>query len=206
MRDYLVCLRPIINQMEILPNYYNFNPVFSFVLNFREMSHKEAKEYFDWFVRQIPARMEMLQRATNTNNMLEFSPQILVLLGEFLNKNVQLRVLTDAEISQEQAKLPAWFQDFMPDKVLSDQTISLCVDIGIVLGEMLISAHHRLKWDFHHNRKNDVNYQQPILVGFRHKIELNPVRLVTIVAYKVADGESSENELLKLFNTWSKMV
>ena len=193
--------------MSNLSSYETFNPTFSFALNFREMNRREADEYFSWFKQQIPVRIEMLQSIVGLGaNISEFSPQSLTVLGNLLDENVEFRHLSGPEILHERANSPSWFQDIIPDKALSERTISLCVDIGIAFGEMLTKCHSSLSWVFHHKQKNDANYQQPVIVGFKHKVELNPVRLLTVVAYKVADGQVGQNQLTELFYTWIRMV
>ena len=176
--------------MSNLSSYETFNPTFSFALNFREMNRREVDENFSWFVQQIPVRIEMLQNIVGLGaNISEFSPQSLTVLGNLLDENVESRHLSDPEILHERANSPSWFQDIVPDKVLSERTISVCVDIGIAFGEMLTKCHSKLSWVFHHKQKNDVNYQQPVIVGFKHKVELNPVRLLSVAACKFADGQ-----------------
>jgi hypothetical protein len=52
---------------------------------YRAMSPKEAKEYFQWFMTNIPNEIEILKRTVGNKITLDFSPESLIQLeGWFL--------------------------------------------------------------------------------------------------------------------------
>src|SRR5581483_3859057 len=76
-----------------------------FTLRFREMPKNELKAYFDWFLNQIPSRVEELEDEVKTTSNFENwradkSPDSLGSLGEWFARQVETRERTAEEIAK----------------------------------------------------------------------------------------------------------
>jgi hypothetical protein len=90
------------------------------------------------------------------------------------------------------------------DWQLTEKTLSLCVDVGIYLAEVLRGAHPELKWSLWTRRT--VDYHRPVLVGFQGQVPMDPIRIAINVALGMVRGERQPTRLRELFDVWSKKV
>lgn len=86
-------------------------------------------------------------------------------------------------------------------KRLSDETISLCFDLGIYLGECLIRCVPNLSWGYRIKPKNYLHYARPILVrGELHKDFDPEFAIVADLEFSLIEsGSSPEPFLMRLF-------
>ena len=170
-----------------------------FTLNFRTMSKRELKEYYEWFKQMIPERISILEktvRESESSWTADRSPGSLSALGEWFEGEVETRPHTAEEMEELRSKLPAWIDIDSVD--LTNRTFSLAMDIGMYLGEVFRQNVEGADWTLH--LKKDSDFGQPVLTGF--KIPLNPVHILVTVAYRVARGSRSGNHLRNVYNVW----
>src|SRR5262249_26365858 len=145
--------------MELTKSDYRlFRP--PFVPEFREMSRQQACEYFEWFVKEIPKRVLQLRQICPLH--LSFSPDSLVVLGDWFGGVVESRPRSHNEMSEECKRFPAWLLQYIPNSTFTEKTLSLCIDLGIYFGEILRLRHPALRWDVVLKPKNDVDLHQPV--------------------------------------------
>jgi hypothetical protein len=73
------------------------------------------------------------------------------------------------------------------------------------LGSMLQSTYPHLRWEQSLSNKRDMNYGQPILIGFG-RVALNPVQVIISAAYGIAAGKRGPERLIALWDYWSKLA
>ncbi len=173
--------------------------------SFKEMSEKEAEKFLKWFVKSIPGRIEIFKKtAQNTGydpRKLNFSPESLKYLGEWFAKRITSRKLTKNEIEKIESGIPGHLKPHVdiPKVDLSKETLSLCYDIGMYLGETFRKNVKGLKWDFIKKPKNDIDYHKPVLVG--GKIPVNPIHLVKVFATGLLDKTYSSHRLREVYDS-----
>ena len=173
-----------------LPGYRPFRPPKR--LDFTGWSRQEARSYFEWFTERIPERMGELRRTIERlkhDCSLDGTPDSLICLGEILLSRVSTRASTPEETAQEATELPQQLRPFVEieEWQLTEETLSLCVDVGIYLAEVLRSTHPDLRWALW--TRKTVDYNRPVLVGFQGNVPLDPIRIAINVALGKARGE-----------------
>lgn len=87
--------------------------------------------------------------------------------------------------------------------LLSDRTISICYDIGIYLGDLIINIDNRIKWEL----EKDIqiaDYGQPVIGKRGCLLKLNPFAVTKNVASSIFEGEFREEGFNGFFNAWKK--
>jgi hypothetical protein len=182
-----------------------------FTLKFRSMTRKEATEYLDWFLGQIPVRIAVLERAVQSTVgygdwQADNTPESLKGLGQWFSEHVETRRRTKEERETIYSKAPEWFRDVeIQDWELTNRTFSLAMDIGMYFSYVLQRNLLGLKWAMIKKPKNHVDFQQPVIVG-SGKLELNPVRILVVYAYSLARGTRGSERLKELYDIWAKLL
>jgi hypothetical protein len=176
-----------------------------FTLNFKEMSKLELRDYYRWFLGIIANRLAELAGAVRGTPGFEswaadFTPSSLDALGNWFATEVETRPRTLEEMEELAAK--SAFP--MSSRVLTNRTISLAVDIGMYLSQVLLRNNSSLKWDQLFRGKTYIDYGQPVLIGFIDKVPRNPVRVITTLAYGLIDKAKPENGLRVIYDRWSR--
>jgi len=179
-----------------------------FTLKFREMTKKELKAYFDWFLSQVPSRIGELERAVKEEDSLvawsaDKSPESLATLGDWFAQKVETRRRTADEITELSAA--SSFPIVIPDHELTNRTFSLAMDVGMYFAECLQVQCPRLEWQQPLNDPKFIDYGQPVLIGFG-PVPLNPVRILINLAYGIADKKQDGGRLRALYDYWSKQA
>jgi len=180
-----------------------------FTLKFAEMSRAELKAYYAWFMEQIPIRLAILESSVRETPgfgswAADSTEASLAGLGEWYAMQVETRQRTRDEMEEIMGSLI--FPVDVPDHELTNKTFSLAVDIGMYWSTVLRRRYPTLQWDLIMKSKRYVDYGQPVLMGFAAKVPLNPVRIMIVMAYGLADGSKSAARLLELHKVWSAEV
>ena len=178
-------------------------------LDFDGWTRKEARAYFDWFVGQIPERLYELRRvvaAADADCELDGSPDSLACLGEPFLGWVTTRPRTPDEKAEAYADLPEHPQGAVEveDWELTEETLSLCVDVGIYFGEVFRAAHPQIEWQLW--TRKSVGHHRPVLVGAQGNVPLDPINIATNIAFGTARGRGRPGRLRELFDVWSDDV
>lgn len=179
-----------------------------FTLNFKEMSKKELKNYFNWFHGILPSRLDELKRAVQVTSGYElwsgnFAPESLNLLGEWYAIQVETRPRTNEEIAEIENRLT--FPIAIPKVDLTKRTFSLAMDVGMYLSQVFLKNHSGLHWDQPLNNKKFVDYGRPVLLGFG-VVPFNPVRMVITLGYSIASKDENGKGLRELYDIWVNMI
>jgi hypothetical protein len=180
-----------------------------FELNFKEMKRERAYEYLEWFIKQIPERIPVLTRHLKQSQKYsswngDMSPGSLDLLGKWFCENVELRSRSSEEMST--LNLPTWLQPIAQiETVLTTMTMNFVIDISMYFGQALITNNPSLHWDLVTKPKNNADYQQPVVFD-RSKRYVNPIRIIRVYAYEIADKSQGPDRLGELYRIWSNTL
>jgi hypothetical protein len=168
---------------------------------------KQARRYFEWFVSQIPTRLEALRHAVVSNGgsqiSLDLSPASLAPLGAWLDTHLELRTRTAQEIERDTQSIPEWLRSEVEDSTFTDETVFLCIDVAIYFAEVLRQEYPALEWDFVRGPKNDADLYQPVLRSFGNA-HLNPVAVMLVTAQRVRNGDSAAEMLPRVYAVWTQ--
>lgn len=160
-----------------MPNTYKlFDPKVDKPLH--EVSRKEAKEAFDWFIECIPNRIKELSKLAKLDNLvLDFSDESIV-------------------------ELEDWFyvivNSYRDDGYIepTPEVFSLCNDIGVYLSESIISHSSAVHWECFVSDKKGLSYQRPVILGFDVKnknYHIDFDYLVCQYVFRILKGAEKEN-------------
>lgn len=176
---------------------------------FREMTKKEATLHFNWYLDEIPKRIELIRMAyLETSNRkkedLDLSPQSLIKLWEWFLPLMEIITKSDKEITEELKKVPNWLNDEIIEnnKELSSGTLSIAMDIAIYFAEVFIRNFEKLEWGLITKPKSLAYVNSPVVVGFSSNMELDPRNLIYILTLKAIDGHTNKEDLYNLFEIW----
>lgn len=180
----------------------------------REMSRTQAKQYFNWFIENIPKRIETLATAIRTSPdgkykiwQADHTPGSLDTLGQWFQQHVTIRERTSVELQEDARRLGmslerALQRDYLEEWMLTEETYSIAIDTGIYLGQVFISDIEGVKWELLTRPKKDVDYQKPVLKGLG-SIPCNPIGLTITLAYGFVRNRKTSSELRRLYDYWS---
>ena len=172
------------------------------------MSKRELKEYYDWFMGQIPQRVNILSNFVTSSKGFEkwkadCKPSSLKLLGKWFSQNVDKRELTKKELDDIYLDAPDWFQKVEVEKWdLTDKSYSIAFDIGQYFSQVILRNNPNFKWK-QIKAKKHADFGQPVIIGIG-MAELNPINLITIIGLKLVEKGCTGSELLRMYLRWEK--
>jgi hypothetical protein len=134
---------------------------------------------------------------------LGYATETVRALERWMIDHVELRNKTPEEIEQYSTSIPERFKGHVPvdEKLLTDKTESLAVDMSMYFGEYMRHEDPRLQWVLLEKGKRSVDYQNPVIIGTGLR-EQNPRWLMRIFAYKISDHSNEPDFLINLKDTW----
>lgn len=179
-----------------------------FTLKFREMSKKELKDYFLWFMDVLPQRLNELANAVRETPGFEawqadYTPASLDTLGEWFACQVETRNRTEDELQAIKDRLV--FPMDIPGEELTNRTFSLAIDMGMYFSQVLLKNYPSLKWEQPLGNKKFADYGQPSLTGFG-PVSVNPVRIGHVIGHGLADKTYNGRCLREAYDYWTQRV
>lgn len=178
-----------------------------------EMTRKEADIYFRWYIEQMPERITVLQRAVrSTEGDAQFknwegdlTPDSLLVLGQWFAGNIYTAPPSEEfkrKHLESLEKIPEKYRSMfsMPDFVFVDLTYSLICDLGMYLGETIRKRFPYVEWRLW-TKKRYVYSNQPVLVGFKNRVEYDPENGIHVFALKLVEKHGQPPHLRDLFDT-----
>jgi len=178
-------------------------------IEFSEMTKKQAQEHFEWFVREIPARIKILMgaiEASGVKNMEQFdtTPESLSPLWAWLKDRIKTVPKSQEEMNELKSTLPSWVLDDVSDWKLDSATLTLAVDVSLYFAEVFLKKYPHLHWGFKNKPKSDVDVNKPIVLGFKGGA-LHPPTVVVNLCRSHVKGKPNK-DLLSLYEVWSKYL
>lgn len=194
--------------------YEAMEPPFE-IKDFNKLKKKEAKLYFDWFLTQIPSRVQLLREAYEFTDGgkasdLDFSVESLVSIWKWFIPYISKKELTQEEIEYEKSCLPELVHDFIELYDISTETLILANDISIYFGETLIKSYPSLYWGVKFTPKSRMGVNRPVVLGFKDDFgstddfDLWPINIITVLTYEVLEGKKDIYALINIFKVWSE--
>lgn len=178
----------------------------------KNRSKEDLKEYYEWYINIMPERLKQLSSVINANKSYiswkaDYSPNSLEKLGKWFFENVEIRNRNENEIKNIYENSPIWFQKVNINKwELSDRTFSLAIDIGMYITKTFLENNKVLKMTHRLiGRKDDICYGQPVISGFKNKMEFNPTHIIITLAYGFADKTKNSSRLKEVYDIWIKL-
>jgi hypothetical protein len=188
------------NKYEILILPFDYNN------SFLDMQIDEINNYYQWFLSIKKDRINHICNFIFLNYNDCLNEKKLDIVETFLLNNVSSIAKPKENLINEIQKIPIHLLPYAnPDNYLLDKkTISICYDIGIYLGEQIISIDNKINWKV---ESDDISadYGQLILVKKGIKLKLNPFRVVKNIAASIIENKYGENELANVFSTWKRL-
>lgn len=176
---------------------------------FLEMNKKEALKFYEWYINEIPNRLKIfgeLLVEKNVVSSLSFSPSILIPIWTWYEKEIGLRTLSDSQYQKKLSSYPEWMHDFVSNKELSFNTLNIGMDLAAFFAELFIQENKgKIKWGIITGRKRFADGNQPVLVGFKNGIVMNPRNLIEVMTLRSLK-EKKETRLYDIFYTWMDNV
>jgi len=172
---------------------------------FEEMNEKETNEFFVWFVDRIPERIEYIKMVCSQSinipsESIDLSPQSLIYIWKwFLNvaevENIPNEENTNVYESSE--------------KQFSLETEYILRDIGMYLGQTMVTNISNIKWSYYTTPKTDFFVNRPLLLGFIDKnfsppfpTEFEPIHMARVQASNIFNNTQDQNDLFNLYTKW----
>ena len=190
-------------------NYPVMKPPFEFK-DFESMNKKEAKQYFDWYLSQIPERIEILKKVSDNQIALDYSKESLIPLFSWFLSTVTIYRLSKEEIKadlEDLSQYPDYVYEDEKDRLLSnpvdlkEEDYALAKDIAIYYGETLIKNYPQVHWTYLTKPKSYVFLNEPILKisngeGF---LERNPEEMLRVLIQLIKRDEIEDKTLYEMF-------
>jgi hypothetical protein len=183
------------------------NITFPFPGTVEELSKDDAKQYFDWFLQQIPSRIYQLSGyIIKSVNFLTWipnnTPESLVPLGQWFSRKILTRDLTPNELQEINAKMGK-LQGVVPipETDLSHESFSLAIDIGMYLSQVLLNNVPSLHWELIVKPRNSLFYNHPVIKS-TGKMICDPVHLSIVYAYGLINGTCQAERLKEIYEIW----
>lgn len=182
-------------------------------LDFGKLTKREARAYAAWFHEQAPKRIALLVRAVRSTPTYEdwvsdFSPRSLDTLTRWFAQIAAVRRISFKEMEEYLRIAPPWIEKAggVGDSDLSEETYSLCYDTGMYFATVLEANLKGLSWTIVERPKRSIDIHQPVLTGFGElgKGEFNPVRMMTVQAWRAVRSSDKLPDLRQLFDVWSQ--
>jgi hypothetical protein len=173
--------------------------------SFLDLTKEETKKYFNWFLSIKQERLSHFCSFLFLKQEGCLQEMNLDTVEVFLLNSVSVRFKSEKQINVELGAVPRHLRPYAePDNYMLDKrTISICYDIGIFLGELIIKVDDRIKWKLKEDTEY-ADYGQPVLSKRGSKFEVNPFRVVKNAAAKIYEKRYVDGDLIGFFNVWKK--
>ncbi len=170
-------------------------------------SKEEAKEYFRWFKEIKATRLQILEDAVCRDYRhweLNYTRESLFSLYEWFINKISYRLVTneeEEEFKSQISKTPLLIEAIeTPEKTFTDETVSICFDIGCYFGDTIIFNNTEARWIQKTNSKKFIDYAQPLIEINVNNVPFNPRRVIENIARLKLDNSNKLFSFLELFD------
>ncbi|MDO4712280.1 MAG: hypothetical protein Q4A75_09915 [Peptostreptococcaceae bacterium] len=180
----------------------------------RDWTKEEAQFFYEWYLAEIPARIEELRRiyeltGGGSKEDLDLSQGSLIPLWSWFMKNAEIVDRTPEEIEKIKVSQPEYTWQFIATKKITNRWgVIGGFDIASYFASCFLKKYpDRLKWKLFRNGKSYTYYNKPVLVGFhRGKVPMDSMNLLKVNMGKLVDGNSKPEALFNLFSRWEEGI
>lgn len=179
--------------------------------DFAKLSTKEAKEHFNWYISQIPFRLQQLEKYLNEelkeNIKFDFSPSSLLDIWKCFESYVKTDKKTNKEIKEELEKYPQWLHESIleTDYKFTVESLVVGMDIAIYFAETIIRNNPVIKWGYFTKPKSRMSVNKPVLLGFQASQDLDPREIVLNCMRKSYENKQFDR-LFNIYNIWVEEI
>ena len=187
-------------------------------INYGEMTPKQAKESFEWFVEKIPERMEYFRNRCAKDlkisvEQLDYSRESLVLVWQWFLKTARREKTPKEQLEKMKQNAQIFGPSFINYEQFTVATHFIIRDIAMYVGQYWISNYPQLYWTYKTKPKDSVTVNQPIISGLRTSykgkekvISFAPLHMVGVQAANIFDKSAKKNDLLKVIMFWEQYI
>ena len=141
------------------------------------LPRSDARRAFNHCMETKPGRVAMLSRLLRANGVeLTSADSSIQDLNEWFFASVE------ADPDQPGRLLPIWY--------------SVCHDVGLFLGDVMIERHPNLRWEFFTWGKRDVAFHRHVIMGFstedaKYRTNIDVDRTVSTYAHRIVESRGS---------------
>ena len=139
------------------------------------------------------------------NYDFNFSIDSLIPLWEWYETKISYRKLEDSEYQSRIKQHPEWMREYINNKDLSWDTLIYCMDVAIYFAEVIIKHNTIIKWGYFTKPRNRADVNQPVLLGFKYDMDLNP-RLIVENCTRRSGKEKMKTRLYDMYYTWMEYL
>jgi hypothetical protein len=187
-------------------------------LDFYNMTPKQAKENFEWFISKMPERMEYFRsRCASDLNIpeetLNYSPESLILVWRWFLQTARMEKTPQEELERMKEGAKVFGDSFINWEQFTVATKFIMRDIGMYVGQCYVLNYPILYWHYHTKPKNGVDAKQPLIYGFVVEYMgktgdafLNPIRVAEGAAANFYYKTQKETDVYDMFVKWAKNI
>lgn len=179
--------------------------------SFFEFTKAEAKEYLRWFLSIKDERVSVLEaniKQIYPEWKADYTIESLVILYGWFEKQVGYRSIIEEEkkeFDSQISKTPLFVEVIaMPQSTFTDETVSVCFDSAIYIGEMVIKSIHGVKWLQKLSSTNYIDYAQPLIGKKESKILINTRRIIEFTAMQILNKNDEKLTFEMIYKSWFK--
>ncbi|WPQ60145.1 hypothetical protein SIO70_17530 [Chitinophaga sancti] len=184
-------------------NYETLTIPVDYKKSFQDLDVQEIKDYYNWFLHIKHDRLMKLGTYLFNRDYDFLSENNLKVVENFLFNSVGTVPMPKDEYDRAYGGMSDRLKKIanVPDFILDRRTISICYDIGIYMGELMIALDSSIMWGLDKNIRS-ADYGQPIIK--KKKFEINPFVVVKNAANKIHKKTYTEHQLISFFNAWKR--
>ena len=175
---------------------------------FFELTAKQAKQYFEWYMDEISHRITLLWNCMHQDcpeiKEFDYSPESLIPVWEWYKTKIKQIPKTQKEIEEDVSKFPKWIESEIRKESMkyATETLSFALDISIYLGEIVVRNYSHLQWGYRTRPKNEFSANRPVILGLNGKRKyFNPSRITFVLMAKFGEGNQADS-LYNLYRYW----
>lgn len=173
---------------------------------FCQMTAKEAKFYYKWFISEILNRNKLLtDRVLEENGIiLDYSEKSLEDIWAWYERYIYYTELSWEDYLKKLDDRPDWVLPYISDKELSVETIGIGLDVAIYFGTVFVNhSNGKIQWECNTKKSHDRN--ETVLAGFSHGLFLSPQKAVVKLARQSSE-KSNAKRLIEFYDNWKGYV
>ncbi|WP_026518542.1 hypothetical protein [Butyrivibrio sp. MC2021] len=177
--------------------------------DYDDMTPKEARQYFKWFVNNIPNRLNMFEAKLIEEGVikkLEFTEDMIITIWQWYESKIDTKILSEEEYKQKIEGQPDFVIPFISNWGFTEETSLYCLDIAIFFAQVFIHNHDRIHWDLVTRSKRYVYRNKPVLSGFDHNVRMHPTTIVYNMTLKTLTTGKNPLRLLEKYHFWQNCI
>jgi hypothetical protein len=169
----------------------------------KSLNIEEAEEYYFWFNSIRKERLTYLLSKVLETSDLEYSRSRMDVFQYFFSKNIYTKDRDEVEVNSIIESLPPWMNsDSLNIHVeFIEPTISICLDLAIWLGQLLIDEIPGCHWAFEKDKKF-AHYGRPVIMKLHHKGIVDPIVSMGVLMEQIYKNEAKDNRISELYVVW----